>query len=165
MHKSSGIFFFYLPRNGEAFTNLDYLAVKKMPALLNATDAIYLYREKKLPRKLVSTSKILKNMRRHKIKNHWNKKTSQSKQITLEVTEEHVRKLGTSDARAQRITHRVAEMVTLDCQPLSIIEDTDANKRSRAAIRCTKQKAHNRYCLTQHNEGSYSRSCKTELLY
>ena len=52
------------------------------------------------------------------------KKTSQSKQITLEVTEEHVRKWGTSDARAQRITHRVAEMVALDCQPLSIVEDT-----------------------------------------
>ena len=52
------------------------------------------------------------------------KKTSQSKQITFEVTEERVRKTGTSDAGAQRITRRVAEMVTLDCQPLSIIEDT-----------------------------------------
>ena len=39
------------------------------------------------------------------------------------MTEDRVKKWSFSDPRAQRITFRVAEMVALDCQPLSIVED------------------------------------------
>ena len=51
-------------------------------------------------------------------------KTIKNKQLTLEAAEDHVRLWNPSDPRAQRITHRIGEMVALDCQPLSMVEDT-----------------------------------------
>ena len=47
------------------------------------------------------------------------------KQLTLKATENCMQLWNSIDPRAQRITHRISEMVALDCQPLSIIvEDT-----------------------------------------
>ena len=51
-------------------------------------------------------------------------KTIKNKQLTLGATEDHVRLWNPSDPRAQRITHCIGEMVALDCQPLSMVEDT-----------------------------------------
>jgi len=53
-----------------------------------------------------------------------NKESNQRKQITLEVTQDHVKTWSGSDPRAKKLTYRVAEMMALDCQPLSIVEDT-----------------------------------------
>ena len=51
-------------------------------------------------------------------------KTIKNKQLTLEATEDYVRLWNPSDPRAQRIMHRIGEMFALDCQPLSMVEDT-----------------------------------------
>ena len=50
--------------------------------------------------------------------------TNSTKQLTLEAAEDRVKLWNCSDPQAQRITHRIGEMVALDCQPLSIVEDT-----------------------------------------
>ena len=46
------------------------------------------------------------------------------KQLILETTEDRVNLWNPSDPRAQRITHCISEMVALDCQSLSVVEDT-----------------------------------------
>ena len=45
-------------------------------------------------------------------------------QLTLEATEDRMKLWNPSDPRAQRITYPIREMVALDCQPLSMVEDT-----------------------------------------
>ena len=52
------------------------------------------------------------------------KESNQRKQLTLEVMQDRVKMWSGSDPRAKKLTYRVAEMVALDCQPLSIVEDT-----------------------------------------
>ena len=47
-----------------------------------------------------------------------------NKQLPLEATEDRVKLWNFYDPRAQRIIHRIGEMVALDCQPFSIVEDT-----------------------------------------
>ena len=44
--------------------------------------------------------------------------------MTIEAAEDHVRLWNPSDPRAQRITHFIGEMIALDCQRLSMVEDT-----------------------------------------
>ena len=51
-------------------------------------------------------------------------KTIKNKQLTLEAAEDRVKLWNLSDPRAQIIMHRIGEMVALDCQPLSMVEDT-----------------------------------------
>ena len=46
------------------------------------------------------------------------------KQLTLEGTEDCMKLWNFSDPRAQIITHHISEIVALDCQPLSMVEDT-----------------------------------------
>ena len=50
--------------------------------------------------------------------------TNNTKQLTLEAAEDRVKLWNYSDPQAQRITHHIGEIVALDCQPLSIVEDT-----------------------------------------
>ena len=46
------------------------------------------------------------------------------KQLILETTEDRIKLWNPSDPRTQRITHRISEMIALDCQPLSMVKDT-----------------------------------------
>ena len=48
---------------------------------------------------------------------------SRPKQLTLEETESRVRIWDINDPRSVRITRRIAEMIAIDCQPISVVDD------------------------------------------
>ena len=53
-------------------------------------------------------------------------------QLSLEATEERTKIWDINDPRAQRITRKVAEMIAIDCHPLSVAEDVGFNRVLRA---------------------------------
>ena len=51
------------------------------------------------------------------------KESQTPKQLSLEEAEDRVRPWSVNDSHSQRVTCRLVEMVALDCQPFSIVED------------------------------------------
>ena len=56
------------------------------------------------------------------------------KQLTLEESKDHARVWDVNDPRAQLVHKRIAEMIALDCQPFSIVDDTGFNRLLKALI-------------------------------
>ena len=52
------------------------------------------------------------------------KESQTPKQLSLEETEDRIRPWKVNDPRAQRITRCLVEMVALDSQPFSVVEDS-----------------------------------------
>ena len=51
------------------------------------------------------------------------KETRKRKQLSLEKTQELSKPWDIHDARSQRVHKRIGEMLAIDCQPLSVVED------------------------------------------